>query len=205
MQTTKTETFVSKRTVSKTNILTKTAILSAIAYIVMLLEFPVPFAPAFLKMDFSDIPALVASFAINPVVGVLVELVKNIIKFMMGTRTGGVGELGNFLVGASFVYTAGVLYHMKKTKTQAIVACLVATVVMTAVAGLFNNFVLIPFYAKVMPLDAIIQMGSAINPNIVDIKTLVLYGITPFNIFKGVSIAIVTMLIYKKIKPLLSK
>ncbi len=204
MQTqTNTETISTQRRLSRTNVLTKVAVLSSIAYVMMLLEFPLPFAPGFLKMDFSDIPALVASFAIGPAAGVMVELLKNIIKFFTNTKTGGVGELGNFLVGASFVFTAGYFYKIKHEKKYAIIGCLAATVIMTIIAAAFNNFILIPFYAQIMPVDAIVAMGSAITNKIHDVPSLVLYGITPFNIFKGLVISIVTILIYKKIRPLI--
>lgn len=195
--------FMERKAFSKTNVLTKTAVLSAIAYIVMLFEFPLPFAPAFLKLDFSDIPPLIASFALGPWVGVAVEFIKNLIKFITNTHTGGVGELGNFLVGASFVLTAGYIYRIKKEKKFALLACISATIVMTLVAVAFNNFILIPFYSKIMPIEAIIAMGSAITSKIHNVPTLVLYGITPFNLFKGFVISGITMGIYKKIKPIL--
>ena len=194
---------ISQRKISKTNVLTKVAVLSSIAYIMMLIEFPVPFAPGFLKMDFSDIPALVASFAISPIAGVMVELLKNIIKLVTNTKTGGVGELGNFLVGASFVFTAGYFYKIKRERKYAVIGCLVATIVMTITAAAFNNFILIPFYAQIMPIEAIVSMGSVITDRIHDVPFLVLYGITPFNIFKGLVISLITILIYKKIRPLI--
>ncbi len=205
MQTQVKTGFKRERTIqlSKANYLTKTAILSAIAYILMLFEMPLPFAPVFLKMDFSDIPALIGSFAMGPLAGVLIELVKNLLKVMTITRTFGVGELGNFLVGASFVFTAGIIYRTKKDKKTALIGCLIATLVMTAVAMGFNNFVLIPAFSKVMPIDSIIAMGSAVTDKIHDIPTLVLYGITPFNLFKGVVISAVAMLLYNGVKPLL--
>ncbi len=187
----------------KTSILAKAAILSAIAYIVMLIEFPLPFAPAFLKLDFSDIPALIAAFAIHPVVGVLVQLVKNILHFITKTSTGGVGELGNFLVGASFVFVAGYIYRLNRTKKNALIGCIAATIVMTATAAIFNLLVLIPFYANIMPIETIVAMGSAITSKITDVNSLVLYGITPFNIFKGVVISGVTMYLYPKIRVLI--
>lgn len=205
MQTQVKTGFKRERTIqlSKANYLTKTAILSAIAYILMLFEMPLPFAPVFLKMDFSDIPALIGSFAMGPLAGVLIELVKNLLKVMTITRTFGVGELGNFLVGASFVFTAGIIYRTKKDKKTALIGCLIATLVMTSVAMGFNNFVLIPAFSKVMPIDSIIAMGSAVTDKIHDIPTLVLYGITPFNLFKGVVISAVAMLLYNGVKPLL--
>lgn len=187
----------------KTSILAKAAVFSAIAYIVMLIEFPLPFAPAFLKLDFSDIPALIVAFAIHPVVGVLVQLVKNILHFITKTSTGGVGELGNFLVGASFVFVAGYIYRLNRTKKNALIGCIAATIVMTATAAIFNILVLIPFYANIMPIETIVAMGSAITSKITDVNSLVLYGITPFNIFKGVVISGVTMYLYPKIRVLI--
>ncbi len=187
----------------KTSILAKAAVFSAIAYIVMLIEFPLPFAPAFLKLDFSDIPALIVAFAIHPVVGVLVQLVKNILHFITKTSTGGVGELGNFLVGASFVFVAGYIYRLNRTKKNALIGCIAATIVMTATAAIFNLLVLIPFYANIMPIETIVAMGSAITSKITDVNSLVLYGITPFNIFKGVVISGVTMYLYPKIRVLI--
>lgn len=187
----------------KTSILAKAAVFSAIAYIVMLIEFPLPFAPAFLKLDFSDIPALIVAFAIHPVVGVLVQLVKNILHFITKTSTGGVGELGNFLVGASFVFVAGYIYRLNRTKKNALIGCIAATIVMTATAAIFNILVLIPFYANIMPIETIVEMGSAITSKVTDVNSLVLYGITPFNIFKGVVISGVTMYLYPKIRVLI--
>lgn len=204
MQTQIQTEFKSKRIhLSKANYLTKTAILSTIAYVLMLFEIPLPFAPVFLKMDFGDLPALIGAFAMGPLAGVLIELVKNLLKVMTITRTFGVGELGNFLVGASFVFTAGIIYRTKKDKKTALFGCLIATLVMTVVAMGFNNFVLIPAFSKVMPIDSIIAMGSVVTKKIHDVPTLVLYGITPFNLFKGVVISAMAMLLYNGVKPLL--
>lgn len=189
--------------VSRTSVIAKTSILAAIAYILMIFDFPLPMFPAFLKIDFSEIPALIGTFALGPAAGVSIELIKNILHLVTKTSTGGVGELGNFIVGATFVWSAGFIYKHYKTRTSAIIGCLVGTLAMTAVAYLFNIYVLIPFYANIMPIDAIIAMGSAITSKIHDIPSLVLYGVTPFNIFKGILISLITMLIYKRIKPLL--
>lgn len=190
--------------VKNTNSLTKIAVLSTVAYIVMLIDFPIFFFPPFLKLDFSDIPALIAAFAIHPVAGVLVELIKNLFHFITKTSTGGVGELGNFLVGATFVFSAGAIYRIKKEKKYAIIGCLIGTLVMSACAGVFNTYVLIPFYSNIMPIDAIIGMGTAITPKIYDVKTLVMYSIVPFNLLKGFIISLIAIIIYDKILPILN-
>lgn len=184
-----------------THAIVKIAILGAIAFGVMLIQFPIPIFPAFLKIDLSDVVALVGGFAIGPVSGVVVQLIKVLLHFIIRTSTGGVGELANFIIGASFVFPAAFIYHMKKDKKHALVGVIVGTITMTIAGALANIYILIPFYANIFPIEAIINMGTVINENITDVNSLVLYGITPFNIFKGIIISLVTMLIYKKISP----
>ena len=184
-----------------THAIVKIAILGAIAFGIMLIQFPIPIFPAFLKIDLSDVVALVGGFAIGPVAGVVVQLIKVLLHFIIRTSTGGVGELANFIIGASFVFPAAFIYHMKKDKKHALVGLIVGTITMTIAGALANIYILIPFYANIFPIEAIINMGTVINENITDVNSLVLYGITPFNIFKGIIISLVTMLIYKKISP----
>ena len=186
-----------------THAIVKIAILGAIAFGIMLIQFPIPIFPAFLKIDLSDVVALVGGFAIGPVSGVVVQLIKVLLHFIIRTSTGGVGELANFIIGASFVFPAAFIYHMKKDKKHALVGVIVGTITMTIAGALANIYILIPFYANIFPIEAIINMGTVINENITDVNSLVLYGITPFNIFKGIIISLVTMLIYKKISPIL--
>jgi riboflavin transporter len=191
---------------SSTNKLVKISVLSVMAFIIMLFEMVVPFFPAFLKMDFSDVPALLGSFALGPVAGVVIQLLKNILHIALkGSITGGVGELGNFLVGSIFVFTAGIIYQIKKDKKHAILGMIAASIAMAIAGALANYYLLIPFYAKIMPIETIINMGTAVNPNIISIKSLVLFGVTPFNLLKGIIISIVVALIYKKITPILHK
>ena len=123
----------------------------------------------------------------------------------MGTTTGGVGELSNFVIGSSFVATAALIYKHHKGIKSAIIACICGTLVMTILGVFSNYFVMLPLYSKFIPMDKIVQMGSVVNPAIKDTFTLVLYGIAPFNIFKGLSISFLTMLIYKKISILLKR
>ncbi|MBK5251853.1 MAG: ECF transporter S component [Peptostreptococcaceae bacterium] len=190
---------------SSTNKMVKTSVLSVIAFVLMLIELPVPLFPVFLKLDLSDLPALVGGFAMGPAAGVAIELIKNFLHFITRTSTAGVGELANFIVGAALVFPASYIYKMKKSKTQALKALAVGTVSMAIAGGLANYFILLPFYAKVMPLDIIIEKGNAANAAIHDMKTLVLYAIVPFNLIKGAVISAITLLIYKKISVILHK
>ncbi|MDI6618053.1 MAG: ECF transporter S component [Clostridiales bacterium] len=190
----------------RTTVLVKTGMLAAIATVLMFIEFPLPLFPAFLKMDLSEVPALLGSFALGPMVGVLIELIKNVLHIAIkGTTTAGVGELANFLVGSALVATAGVMYQKHKTRHVAVMSMMLGTLFMTVLGCLFNYFVLLPLYQTMMgiPMDAIVKMGSEVNSLIVNVKTLVLFGIAPFNILKGLVVSLITLLVYKRLSPIL--
>jgi len=189
--------------ISSTNALVKISILSVLAYVIMLIEIPVFFFPGFLKIDLSDLPALIGGLALGPVAGIMVELVKNILHFVTKTETGGVGELANFLVGIALIIPASVFYGMHKTKKSAMAGIIIGIFVMAITGGLANYYILLPFYAKMMPLEQIIAWSASANAAIVDLKTLILYAIVPFNILKGIVVAILTSLLYKRISPIL--
>ncbi len=188
-----------------TNALVKIALLSVISYVFMLIDLPIPLFPLFLKLDLSDIPALIGTFALGPIAGVFIELIKNLLHLITKTSTGGVGELANFLVGASLVIPAGVLYARNKKRSSALLGMLLGTALMSIIGAITNYYIIIPFYSKMMPIDQIISWSASANAAIKDIKTLILYAIIPFNLLKGTIISIFTMLIYKKISYLFTK
>lgn len=179
-----------------------TALLSAIAYILAFAEFPVPLSPTFARMDFSDFPALIGAFAFGPAAGVLIELVKNALQ-LLSTSTGGIGELANFLIGSSFVFTAGLIYQCHKTKRTAWIAAITGSVVMGVVAAATNYFVLLPLFEQFMPLEQLIASFEAFIPFIHTKLDVVLYNAFPFNLLKGLVISVVTMLVYKRLRPIL--
>ena len=194
------------KTKTNTNKLVKIAILSAAAFIVMLFEFPLPFMPPFLKFDFSDLPALIATFSLGPIAGIICELIKNLLYIIIkGSGTGFVGELANFLIGSSLCLVAGVVYNIHKTKKMAILSLGIATIFMALIGCIVNYYVLIPFYESAMnfPIDAIVNMCNKVNLHIVDKFTLILFGIFPFNLIKGIIISLITLIIYKSISKLL--
>lgn len=195
-----------KRANSKLRFLTKTAILSAAAVLVMLFEVPLPFAPSFYKLDFSESVILMGSFAMGPLAGVVIELLKNLIKALIfGTQTGYIGEFANFLVGTSFVLTASLVYKKRHTKKNALIGMALGTLMLALVGALVNYFILIPAYVKIMglPLDAIIDAGSAVNASITDLKTLIAFAVVPFNLVKGVICSAIAFLLYKKVSKIL--
>ena len=182
----------------------KVAMLSAVAAILMFLEMPVPLVPPFLKFDFSDIPALLAGFSLGPLAGVAVMFVKNIIHALTSWSFF-VGELANFLIGVSFVLPAAIIYKRNKNKKSAVLGMIAGGIIMTVFAGLLNYFLLIPLYTKVLgyTIEEIIAWSSSANKGIIDLKSLIIIGITPFNVFKAFINILVTTLIYKKLSPLL--
>ena len=189
---------------SKVRTMAQVAMLSPIAVVLMLFEIPLPFAPAFYEIDFSEVPVLVGCFAMGPAAGVAIEFLKILLNFAInGTATAGVGEIANFLIGCSLVVPAALIYKFKKTRTGAIVGMAAGTVFMTAVGCLLNAFVLLPTYAVAfgMPIDGLVQMGTAVNSAIDSLTTFVLFAVAPFNLLKGVLVSLIVFLIYKKISP----
>jgi len=187
---------------SKTQKLTKISILAAAAYLIMFLEFPLPLFPDFLKIDLSDVPALFAAFAFGPIFGVVVEALKNLLHLI--TKSGGtlgIGEFANFIVGSSLVYTAGALYKRDKTKKGAVLSLISGVLVMTVVASVANYYVFLPLYEKVLhfPIKAVVEITSKVNKAVVDLNTLIVYSIMPFNLIKGTIASIVTFVLYKKL------
>lgn len=179
-----------------------TAMLSAVAYLLAFVEFPVPLSPSFARMDLSDFPALIGAFAFGPLSCLLIELVKNTLQ-LLTTSTGGIGEIANFLMGASYVVAAGVIYKRHKTKKTALLACITASFVMGATAALANYFILLPLFESFMPLDQLIASFAEFLPFIHTKLDIVLFNALPFNILKGLVIGGFTMLTYKRLAPIL--
>lgn len=193
---------MAERSISNTRKITATALLAAVAYLLAFLEFPVPLTPAFARMDISDLPALIGAFAFGPVTGVMVELVKNLLG-LMTSSTGGVGELANFLMGASYAFTAGKIYKHHKTKRMALVGGVTGSIAMGIMAAITNYFILLPMFEQFMPLEDIIAAFGEFIPFIHTKMDVVLFNAFPFNVMKGLVITAVTMLVYKKISPVL--
>lgn len=190
------------------NKMVKISILSVMAFVLMFFELSVPIFPEFLKIDISDLPALLGSFALGPVEGILIELFKNILKIMFkGTQTGFVGEFANFIVGAILVVVAGSIYRVKKSKKTAVLGLLAGTIVMSVFAAVLNYSVFLPLYAKAFkaPIEAFVGMGAKVNPKIHNVKDLVMWSILPFNLLKGVIVSAMTFSLYKSVSPILHK
>jgi len=179
-----------------------TALMSAMATVLELLNFSVPFMPGFIKFDFSELPALIASFALGPSYGVVVCLVKNIVNLLQ-TTTGGIGELSNFILGASFVLIAGLVYKHKKTRMGAFIGSVAGAVCMSVIGVFSNYFVVYPIYTKMMPLEVIIKMYHDILPLVDNLLEALLVFNMPFTFLKGMVNVLITFVIYKHIAPII--
>ena len=191
-----------KTRISHARFIVVTAILSAVSYILMLLDFSVPFMPGFIKLDVSELPALIGAFALGPVCGAAVCLVKNLLHLLV-TTTGGVGELSNFLLGAVFTFTAGLIYMKNRTKKGALLGSLIGAAVMAVLSVPINYFITYPFYMNLMPLDKIIAAYQAIFGGVNSLLSCLVVFNLPFTFLKGLLDAGLTALIYKRLSPII--
>lgn len=199
-------TNVAEKTKVNTRTLVQIGMLSALAIILMQFEIPLPFAPAFYKIDFSEVPVLIGCFSMRPFAGVLIELIKVILNVAIkGTMTMGIGDAANFLIGCAFCVPAALIYQKKRTKSGAVTGMVVGTVIMTILGCVLNAYILLPVYAKAfeMPLDALVSMGTEVNGAITGLMTFVLFAVAPFNLLKGILVSLIVFFVYKKIRQVL--
>lgn len=183
-------------------------ILSAVAFGLMMLEFPLLWiAPEFYKMDFSELPVIIGTFALGPVSGIIIELIKNLLNVLIdGTSTAFVGEFANFAMGICYILPAGLLYYFRKTKKTACIGLILSTVSCVILGCILNAYVLLPLYSRLYFKDniqVIIGMGTDVHSIIKDVPTFILFAVAPFNLIKYGAASIITILIYKRISRIL--
>lgn len=199
-----------KRQISPARRVSIIGICSALAAVLHMLDFPLPFiAPGFYKLDFSELPVLLCGFYLGPSASVACEGVKILLKLLLkGTSTAFVGDFANFVVGCSFVLPATIWYQTHKNKHSAIMGLILGTLVMTTLGTAFNAVYLLPKFAQLfeLPLDQIIAMGASIHPSVQNVATFVVLCVAPLNLVKGFVVSLLTMLLYKKVaRPLFGK
>jgi len=188
-----------------TRTLVSCAMLAACAVILIELEISLPFiAPPFYKFDFSELPALIGAFSMGPVAGIIIELIKVLVK-LITTTTMGVGELANFVLGCIFIIPAALIYKSKKTKKRAVIGIITGSVLMSLLATIINAFIMIPLYASLFSIsvDSIIQMGASIFPFVDSMFDFCLVCVLPFNLIKVLLVSAITMFIYKPLSILI--
>lgn len=201
-----TRTLEKSGTSAKVRKMVQISMLSGISLILMLFEIPLWFAPGFYEIDFSEVAVLIGAFAMGPAAGVVIEAIKILLNFVVnGTVTAGVGEIANFLIGCSFLIPASIIYKKRKTKKGALIGMAAGTLAMTAIGCILNAYVLLPAYSAAfgMPMDALVGMGAALNKWITNLPTFIMWAVAPFNLLKGVVVSMITLLLYKKIRPIL--
>lgn len=187
---------------SRTRFIAVSAILSAAAFVLQYFEFPIPLIPSFIKMDFSDLPALIGAFALGPSCGIVTEVVKNLLHSAV-SQSFGIGEISNALLGSVFVGVAGLLYKRNKTKKGALIASLAGAVAMALAAYPINLFVVYPIYYNFMPKETILQAYQLILPSVTSIEQSLWIFNVPFTFCKGMIDVLITFLVYKKLSPIL--
>ena len=183
----------------KTRYVVFAAMFAAVSAVLMFFEFPLPLMPPFLKLDLSDIPVIIGAFVLGPLPAVAIALVKDLVHLSV-TQTGGVGELADFLVTATLAVTAGCIYRAGKTRLLSVLGGIAGIAAMTAVAALANLYLILPFYSKLMPIDAILKLCAAVNPVITSVNSYILYAVVPFNLIKGALVVAVTLPVYKRLE-----
>lgn len=187
------------------SLIAKVGILGAAAFLLTFLSTPLPIFPSFLRLDMSSFATLVAALALGPLAGVLTELVKNLLDFFFGSNSAGIGQLANFVIGSAFVLPLGLIHSRSKNVKGFLIGAAAGIISMTLVGMAFNYFVFIPVYAKVLGVEqsAFVGMAQKVNPNITDLKTLIILAIAPFNLIKGTLVSILGFVFYKSLKPLI--
>lgn len=189
----------------KTRRITITALFAAIATVLMYIEFPLPLMPPFLKVDISGAVILIAVIALGLKEGIFVLAIKDLIH-LMSTKTGGVGELADFIMMTAMAVALYLVMKKYKGTKGVIYGTVAAAFALIVVGMLTNRFMLIPFYSKtMMPLDAIISMCQNINPKITSVNGYIVWGVVPFNLIKGIIVGFMTVLLHKKIGAVIDK
>lgn len=198
----------SKKELFGTPNLVKMGLLSAVALVLMMLDFALPIFPSFLQLDLSDIPVVIGTLALGPVAGIMIELIKNIIHGIIATTTMGIGEIANFIVGIAYIIPLGIICNKSKSIKNVVIGLILGTLSMTFIACIFNYFIFIPLYSAIvfnLPISAFVDMASKVNSMITDFATMVLFAIAPFNLIKGIIISIFGYYLYKILKPIINR
>lgn len=196
---TKTQTRINVRTT------VKVGMLAAIAVVLMMFEIPLPFAPSFYEIDFSEVPVLIGAFSMGPLAGAVIEFVKILLNLVFtGTDTAGVGELANFVIGCSLCIPAALIYKHKKTRKSALIGMVTGTTLMVIAGCFINAYIMLPVFSAAfqLPIDALVSMGTVVNPYITNLTTFVIFAVAPFNLLKGALVSLIVLMIYKKISPI---
>lgn len=185
-----------------TKMLCFVGLFGALSTVLMLFKVPLFFAPAFMKLDLAELPAIIGSFMFGPLAGICIVLIKLALNLLInGTDSMYVGELSNLFLSSTYVLTSSLLYQRNKNKKQAVKALIVGVTATSILAVLSNSFFIFPAYAVVygLEMESLIGMAASVNPFVHDTFTMMLWSVFPFNLVKYGVVSIVTFLVYKKL------
>lgn len=190
-----------------TAVMVRSALLGAIAAVLMQFDLRLPVFPGFLGLDVSDLPALIGAVTTGPLSAVLISLVKNLLDpIIFGTNTGGIGNFANFVMGVALVVPIGIIYQRRKNLSGYIIGSAAGIVTMVITACVVNYFILLPLYSELfIPMDTIISIANAVNSNVTDVFTLLLFAIVPFNLLKGGITVVLGYILYRVLKPVFNQ
>lgn len=183
--------------------MSRVSILAILGFLLMLFQVRLPFCPPFMEFDLGDLPAVVGTLVMGPVAGIWIQFIKNVIKVIVNGNSGGVGELVNFILGIIYIIPIGLMHKKFKNFKGFAIGALIGSILLVIMGCLINYFIMIPVYAKIygVPLEEIINMVSSVNGLVVDLKSLVLYSIAPFNIVKAIILGVFGYFMYKLVVP----
>ena len=193
-----------KQTKMSTRVIAQIGILSAIAYLLRFFEIPLPIFPPFLKIDLSDVVAVFGGISMGPVAGFVIVVVKNLLQAITGSTTGGVGEFANILIAGPYVLMICLFCKKVKSYKNVLIGAVLGTIAMAIVGAVVDYFIVFPLYAVIIPMDAIIQMGTVLNPRVTDLFSFMIWLVVPFNIVKGAIMTVVILPLYKKVEKILA-
>ncbi|MGM9530820.1 ECF transporter S component [Intestinibacter sp.] len=194
-----------KRQKISAKIIAQIGILAAISYLLRFFEIPLPIFPPFLRIDLSDVVAVFGGISMGPVVGFIIVVIKNLLQAITGSSTGGVGEFANILIAGPYVLMISIFCKKANSYKNVLIGAVIGTILMAIIGSVVNYYIMFPLYSKVMiPMEAIISMGTALNPKVTDLFSFMIWLIIPFNIVKGAIMTAVILPLYKKMEKLLT-
>ncbi|MGM9535172.1 MAG: ECF transporter S component, partial [Intestinibacter sp.] len=179
-------------------------ILAAISYLLRFFEIPLPIFPPFLRIDLSDVVAVFGGISMGPVAGFVIVVIKNLLQAITGSTTGGVGEIANVLIAGPYVLMICLFCRKVKSYKNVLIGAVLGTIVMAIVGAVVDYFIVFPLYAVIIPMEAIIEMGTVLNPRVTDLFSFMIWLVVPFNIVKGAVMTVVILPLYKKVEKILT-
>ena len=174
----------------------------ALSAVLMMFKIPLFFAPAFMKLDLAELPAVIGGFMFGPLAGFCIVVVKIALHLLLnGSDSMYVGELSNLVLSSVYVLSASFIYQRNKTKKQAVKSLIAAILITSVIAVISNTLIIFPAYAVVygMSMERIVGMAAAINPLVHNTFTMMLWSVFPFNLVKYGVVSLITFLVYKKL------